>query len=124
VEGGARLPPGDGAETLVACALERAGWTILDRRLRLGHLEVDIVARRQDVVALVEVRGRRIDGWVSPLDSVGWEKRRRLSRAARRLWSTRFAKDPTLRVLRIDVAAVTFLDGAPKIEIVEGAVAI
>ena len=115
-------PPGDAAESLAARAREERGWLILDRRLRIGRLEVDIVARRADVIAIVEVRGRRVDGWVEPLDSLTYDKRKRLARAARTLWSTRFAKDASVRLVRIDAAAVTWRDGAPTVEIVEGAI--
>jgi putative endonuclease len=115
-------PPGDAAESLVARALEDRGWLILDRRLRVGRLEVDILARRDDVVAIVEVRGRRMDGWVEPLDSLTYDKRKKIARAARVLWTKRFAKDRTVRLVRIDAAAVTWRDGAPTIEIVEGAI--
>lgn len=113
---------GGAAEDAVAARLLSDGWAILDRRLRVGKLEVDIVARRGDVVACVEVRGRRVDALVTALDSVDWKKRRFLARAARALWSRRFGDDKTVRVVRIDVATVTFGPGAPVIEIVEGAV--
>jgi Holliday junction resolvase-like predicted endonuclease len=68
------------------------------------------------------VRGRRVDGWVSPFDSITYEKRRRLARAARVLWTKRFSRDKTVRVLRIDVVAVTWRDDEPHIEIAEGAI--
>ncbi len=115
-------PPGDAAEELVARVLSSRGWTILNRRLRVGRLEIDILARAGDVVAIVEVRGRRMDGWVSPLDSLVRDKRKKLGRAAKILWTKRFADDPTVRVMRIDAAAVTWRDGAPDVEIVEGAI--
>lgn len=103
--------------------LTRLGWTILERRLRVGRLEIDILARRDDVAAIVEVRGRREDGRVTALDSIAGPKAARLARAARALWSARFADDASVRVLRIDLASVTWRAGAaPAIEIVEGAV--
>lgn len=108
----------------VANALQGAGWTILDRRLRLGALEIDLLAKRGDVVAVVEVRGRRVDGWVSAFGSISKTKRAHLIRAAKRLWTSRFANDPSVRVLRIDVAAVTYDEGEPRVEIAEGAIEI
>lgn len=115
--------PGGAAEELVARRLNAEGWTILARRLRIGRLEVDILASRGDVAALVEVRSRRAGGRVDPLDSVAGAKAARLASAARKLWSARFAADASIRVLRIDLAAVTWgARGEPAIEIVEGAI--
>lgn len=95
---------------------------LLGRRVRVGKLEVDILARRGDVVACVEVRGRRVDALVSAADSIDWKKRRALARAARALWSRRFARDESVRVVRIDVATVTYGPGPALIEVVEGGV--
>ncbi|MGZ3450330.1 MAG: YraN family protein [Polyangiales bacterium] len=114
--------PGGAAEDAVAARLVSDGWTILERRLRIGHLEVDVLAQKKDVVAIVEVRGRRIDGLVSAIDSIDWQKKRHLQKAARTLFSRRFAKDASVRVIRIDVATVTFGPGEPAIEIFEGAI--
>ncbi len=60
---------------------------------------------------------------MDPFDSVAGAKAARLATAARKLWSSRFAADPAIRVLRIDLAAVTWRAvGEPQIEIVEGAI--
>jgi putative endonuclease len=116
-------PPGEPAESRVARVLEAAGWTILARRMRLGSLEIDLLARRGDVAAIVEVRGRRADGLVSAFDSITHTKRKRLVKAAKRLWASKLAKDASIRVLRIDVASVTYDEHGAKIEIAEGAIA-
>ena len=113
---------GGAAEDAVAARLLSLGWTLVDRRVRIGKLEVDIVARRGDIAACVEVRGRRVDALVTAIDSIDWKKKRFLAKAARMLWSRRFARDPSLRVMRIDVATVTYGPGDPVIEIVEGAI--
>lgn len=91
--------------------------------MRLGPLEIDLLARRGDLVVLVEVRGRRAGGWIGGLESVGPAKAARLRRAARSVWSQRFADDPSIRALRIDLAAVEFAPNrAPQVEYVEGAI--
>lgn len=106
----------------MAARLLSDGWVILGRRVRVGKLEVDILARRKDVVACVEVRGRRVDALVSAIDSVDWKKQRSLAKAARALWSRRFARDESVRVVRIDLATVTYGPDGAVIEIVEGAI--
>jgi putative endonuclease len=45
-------------ETIAAWYLRAHGWRIVARRLRLPMIEVDLVARRGDVLAVVEVKWR------------------------------------------------------------------
>jgi putative endonuclease len=47
------------AETLAAVALMLRGWRIVARRWRGPAGELDLVARRGDVLAIVEVKSRR-----------------------------------------------------------------
>ena len=49
---------GLGAEAAAQSALERDGWTILARRLRTPAGEVDLVAEKDGLLAVVEVKGR------------------------------------------------------------------
>lgn len=113
---------GTRAEAIAASFLESAGFEIIARNLRVGRLEVDIVARSGDLVVLAEVRTRGPGAWVSALSSVGPEKRDRLRRAAVALWRGRFASDPTLSRMRFDLVAVRFDErGAPKVEHVPAA---
>ncbi len=46
------------AEAAACAALERDGWTILARRLRTPAGEVDAVAERAGLLAIVEVKAR------------------------------------------------------------------
>lgn len=49
---------GLGAEALAEAALERDGWRILARRLRTAAGEVDLVAEKDGLLAIVEVKAR------------------------------------------------------------------
>lgn len=62
--------------------LEAAGWVILAHRFKLGRLELDLVARRDGLVAFVEVKTRCSSRYGSPAEAVGWRKRRSLARVA------------------------------------------
>ncbi|MFI5298898.1 MAG: YraN family protein [Polyangiales bacterium] len=117
------LASGEAAEREAERALVARGWRILDRRLRVGRLEIDLLARRDDIIAVVEVRGRRQGGWVDALDTLDPRKRAKIAAASRVLWSRRFANDPTVRVLRVDFIAVTWrATEAPLVEIAEGVI--
>ncbi|APR78098.1 Endonuclease [Minicystis rosea] len=110
------------AEALVADHLVELGYTIVAVNLRVGRLELDVVARDGAVIAVVEVRARGAGSWQRPLDSVDARKRMRIRRAAERLWSERFAHDPSIERMRFDVAGVDLsVEGEARIEIVRGA---
>jgi len=49
---------GIAAETLACAALVADGWTVLGRRLRTAAGEIDAVARKDDLLAFVEVKRR------------------------------------------------------------------
>ena len=47
------------AEDAASAALERIGWHILARRLRTSAGEIDLVAEKDGLLAIVEVKARR-----------------------------------------------------------------
>jgi putative endonuclease len=49
---------GLGAEAVARAALERDGWAILAQRLRTAAGEIDIVAEKDGLLAIVEVKAR------------------------------------------------------------------
>lgn len=117
-----RFETGRRAEAAVADYLRANGFAIVARNLRLGALEIDLVARKEALVAIVEVRVRGPGAFAGPLASVTREKRARLVRAASRLWTERLARMPEIDRLRIDVAAVYFEAGRTFVEYVAGAI--
>ena len=113
---------GRDAEAFVAVELERRGWTVLERNVRAGRLELDIVARDGPVLVVVEVRARGAGSWVPPLETVDAAKRKRLRTAAEILWTSRYSKWPELERVRFDVAAVEFTSsGGPSLTYIEAA---
>jgi putative endonuclease len=67
----------------VSWLIER-GWEILTRNYRDGPREIDVVARRGNVIAFVEIKGRRNLRHGHPLEAIGFRKRRDVERAAAR----------------------------------------
>ncbi len=74
------------AERLAIIALRLQFYSILACRYRIRGGEIDIIARRGDTIAFVEVKARPTLDEAS--SAVTPEKRRRISRAAR-VWLTR-----------------------------------
>lgn len=99
---------GRAAEAAVVAYLEARGVEIIAKNLRMGRLELDIVAREGRVIAVVEVRSRAEGSWTSGFGSIDSEKRRRVRRAGERLWQRRFKNDPEIDRLRFDAASVRF----------------
>ncbi len=88
--------------------LERRGWTILARNHRFGRREVDLVARRGDLVVFVEVKTRAGEAYGSGLDAVTWRKRREIEAVAAHFLAVRGLEGVDVR---FDVVAVTLRPG-------------
>ncbi len=116
------MQEGRRAEQAVADWLVAHGFRVLAMNLRQGALEIDIVARKGGLVAVVEVRTRGPGAFESALASVSVAKRRHLLRAAERLWRSRLVDDAEVDRMRIDVAAVSFVGPETRVEYVEGAI--
>lgn len=100
------------------------GWTVLDRRFRAGHRDLDLVVARWDegtdgrLVAFVEVRTRYSTGRGTPAETVTWRKQRELAIAAR-AWIAvnKRSKD----VYRFDVVGVLAAGERARIQYVPDA---
>lgn len=97
-------------EALVATALEKRGWRIVNRNYRFGHREIDLIARRGRVVAFVEVKTRAGVGFGDPLEAVHALKRREIEKVAR-AWIARHGAASDR--YRFDAAAVLWPPSAP-----------
>ncbi len=103
---------GDRGEEIVARFLERAGWRILDRNFRMGRNEIDLIARRGEVVAFVEVKTRAGLGYGHPLEAITWKKRREIQQVAA-AWIDR--KGCPGDIYRFDAVGVRVESGGPPI---------
>ena len=114
---------GRDAENAVEDFLVERGFAILARNLRLGPLEIDVLAVKDGLAVLVEVRTRGSGSYLPALASITSKKRATILRAAERLWRTRLAKMRGIDRMRIDVAAVTLSDvDEARVEYIEGAI--
>ena len=90
------------SEVFCALWLMAKGYRILGFRLRTTQGEIDLLAQKGDVVAVVEVKRRT--SLEAALDAVSWRQRQRLMRAAGALTS----RSPALAgaSIRLDLIAL------------------
>lgn len=106
----ARQRLGQAAEQLVAERLERAGWQIVGRNVRLPSGELDLVALDGRTLVFVEVKAGTVGaarGPVLPAHAVGRRKQLKLRRLAREwIWERRGPSG--VAGYRFDVVGVRF----------------
>jgi putative endonuclease len=105
----------------VAAWLAEHGYEIVATNLRVGMLEIDLVARQGAVVAVVEVRTRGPTARTTGFGSMTFLKRHRIRRAGERLWQRRYRHDPSVERMRFDVASVRLDMDPPVVEYVVAA---
>ena len=106
------------SEQLACDFLQRRGWQILDRNYRAGHKEIDIVARRGETVAFVEVKARSSLAYGFPSEFVNWKKQAEVARAAR-AW-LQLHVEPNLEY-RFDIIAIARDGNSYSLEHLENA---
>jgi putative endonuclease len=113
-------PLGDRGEQLAAGFLAERGWVVLHRNYRIGHREIDLVARCGEVVAFVEVKTRGGLGYGHPLEAITRKKRREIQLVAAAWIETHGGPHD---VYRFDAVAILLPSGGgqPVIEHVEDA---
>lgn len=85
-------------ETVAADFLRTEGYEILERGWRCSVGEIDIVARRESTVVVVEVKTRRSVRFGHPLESITATKYSRLRSLAGEWCRTHDVRPPTLRI--------------------------
>lgn len=105
-------------ETLVASALEARGWVVVDRNVRFGRREIDLIIRRDRLVVFVEVKARRGPGCGDPLEAITRRKQRDIEAVARWWIDRRGRPDDDYR---FDAVAVRHERGVTRFEHVEDA---
>ena len=94
-------------EDAAARFLQRAGYRILERNVRLGRNEIDIIAQDGDTTVFVEVRTRATLDDVPPEDTIGPVKQAHLRQAARHY----LLQHGREHYYRFDVVAILLPDG-------------
>ncbi len=94
----------DGRRSEFVCALwlMAKGYRILGFRMKTAQAEIDILARKNEVVAVIEVKRRA--SLEAALEAVSWRQRQRLLAAARSLATRR--PDLAGAAIRLDLMAL------------------
>jgi putative endonuclease len=120
----ARQRLGRAAEQLVAERLQRSGWRIVGRNVRLPSGELDLVALDGRTLVFVEVKAGRAAtarGPELPAHAVGLRKQRKLQRLARE-WIAERRGPSGVASYRFDVVGVRFCpDGLADIDHIRSA---
>ena len=104
---------GRSAESQVATALTRQGFRIMAQNWRTRWCEIDVIARKQNVVYFVEVKYRSSSSWGDGLSYITRQKLTAMKRAASfwvhdngwdgdyRLWAVAVDADGTMETVEL-----------------------
>ncbi|HEY0673716.1 MAG TPA: YraN family protein, partial [Longimicrobiales bacterium] len=106
------------SEELAADYLIARGYQILARNYRVNRKEIDIIARRENTVAFVEVKARAGRGYGHPCEAITWKKRREIAHVAH-AWVAR-SGDEQLQY-RFDAIAITWQGSSYTVEHIKNA---
>lgn len=98
---------GTGGEDRAASFLESRGFEIIERNYRFGRAgEIDLIARRDDLLIFVEVKSRNTPVYGGPLYAINARKKRTLRLVATHFLSTRPSLNAENLIFRFDMIAV------------------
>lgn len=102
---------GKWGEDLACLHLASQGYAIVERNWKMNHLEVDIIASKDNLMVFVEVKTRR-SADTDPVDAVNRRKRQRTIGAA----DVFLRSHPLALEYRFDIIAVTGEPGNVTVE--------
>ncbi|MEW5945234.1 MAG: YraN family protein [bacterium] len=106
---------GEAAEKAAARFLHGQGFRILHRNYETRLGELDIVARKRNLIVIAEVKSRTSEQFGGPEEGVSLRKQKKIVRAAR-FYASRFGLENL--DFRFDVFAVLFDDRGRVVKIV------
>lgn len=98
---------GNKGEDMAAAWITEKGYAIIERNWRFKHLEVDIIASKENKLHFFEIKTRTSAKFGHPEESVGNKKMQNLLRAAEEYQY----QNPQWKLLQIDVLSITMIRG-------------
>ena len=104
---------GKWGEALAAEFVEQQGYEILERDWTSGHHDLDIIARDEDTLVIIEVKTRRNRLFGDPEEAIDYKKRLSLQSAINHYVKSHRIKIP----VRFDVISIVGMIGStPEID--------
>lgn len=108
---------GSQGEKIAAEYLTSKGYTILSCNWRYKKLEIDLIARKNNFLVLVEVKTRSAEIWGLPEEAVSAKKQEQMRQAAEIYLEQNNSDDE----IRFDVVSIIMLPGQTKVNLIEDA---
>jgi putative endonuclease len=109
---------GRDGEALAATFLERRGYRIVARNLRIARGEIDLIAYDGAVLVFIEVKGRSGAAFGRGDEAVGARKRAQLGRLATAYLAQRRLSEQSCR---FDLVTVDWSAATPRIDLIPNA---
>lgn len=91
------------AEDLAVSFLENKGYQIITRNFRYQKAEIDIIAKVENLIVIVEVKARKSDAFISPQEAVNKNKIRLIISAT----DYYLQENDELSEVRFDIITIT-----------------
>lgn len=114
----ARQQLGARGEALACEHLERLGYCVIARNVRVGRCELDVVATRGALVVFCEVRTRSSSALLDPAETIDRAKVGRVRRAAAEWLSS---QELRFEQVRFDAVSVVLAGATPELSYFEDA---
>ncbi len=85
--------------------LKKNGLKILERNVKVGRKEIDLIAKDGDEIVFVEVKTCRNENGIYPEDKVNYKKQKNIKKAAHQYI---FRYLPQTKYYRFDIIAITW----------------
>jgi putative endonuclease len=104
---------GKWGEALAAKFVEKKGYDIIERDWKSGHHDLDIIARDEDTLVIIEVKTRRNRLFGDPEEAIDYKKRQSLQSAINHYVKSHHVNAP----VRFDIISIVGTIGStPEID--------